>query len=62
MRLDHFLLSPNLSDRLVDGGVDRWARGQENASDHAPAVIEKLWEAWDSNHIPIPLPRSTDRS
>jgi hypothetical protein len=35
MRLDHFLLSPNLSVRLVDGGVDRWARGQENASDHA---------------------------
>jgi exodeoxyribonuclease-3 len=40
MRLDHFLLSPNLSDRLVDGGVDRWAHGQENASDHAPAWIE----------------------
>jgi exodeoxyribonuclease-3 len=39
MRLDHFLLSPNLSVRLVDGGVDRWARGQENASDHAPAWI-----------------------
>jgi len=39
MRLDHFLLSPNLSSRLVDGGVDRWARGQENASDHAPTWI-----------------------
>ena len=39
MRLDHFLLSPSLSDRLVDGGVDRWARGQENASDHAPTWI-----------------------
>jgi exodeoxyribonuclease-3 len=39
MRLDHFLLSPNLSDRLVDGGVDRWARGQEKASDHAPTWI-----------------------
>jgi exodeoxyribonuclease III len=39
MRLDHFLLSPNLSGRLVDGGVDRWARGQENASDHAPTWI-----------------------
>jgi exodeoxyribonuclease III len=38
-RLDHFLLSPNLSERLVDGGVDRWARGQENASDHAPTWI-----------------------
>jgi exodeoxyribonuclease-3 len=39
MRLDHFLLSPNLSVRLVDSGVDRWARGQENASDHAPTWI-----------------------
>ena len=39
MRLDHFLLSPNLLVRLVDGGVDRWARGQENASDHAPTWI-----------------------
>ncbi len=27
MRLDHFLLSPNLSVRLVDGGVDRWRVG-----------------------------------
>ena len=39
MRLDHFLLSPKLSKRLVDGGVDRWVRGQVNASDHAPAWI-----------------------
>jgi len=23
----------------VDGGIDRWARGQENASDHAPTWI-----------------------
>jgi exodeoxyribonuclease-3 len=39
MRLDHFLLSPKVSDRLVDGGVDRWVRGQANASDHAPTGI-----------------------
>ena len=39
MRLDHFLLSPAVRDRLVDGGVDRWVRGEENASDHAPAWI-----------------------
>jgi len=31
MRLDHFLLSPTVSNRLVDGGVDRWARRQVNA-------------------------------
>jgi exodeoxyribonuclease III len=23
----------------VHGGVDRWVRGEENASDHAPAWI-----------------------
>jgi exodeoxyribonuclease-3 len=40
MRLDHFLLSPILCDRLVRGGVDRWVRGEANASDHAPAWIE----------------------
>ena len=39
MRLDHFLLSPILCERLVDGGVDRWVRGEDNASDHAPAWI-----------------------
>jgi exodeoxyribonuclease III len=39
MRLDHFLLSPKLSERLVDGAVDRSVRGETNASDHAPAWI-----------------------
>jgi exonuclease III len=39
MRLDHFLLSPTVCERLVHGGVDRWVRGEENASDHAPSWI-----------------------
>jgi exodeoxyribonuclease-3 len=39
MRLDHVLLSPEISQRLVNGGVDRWVRGEENASDHAPAWV-----------------------
>lgn len=39
MRLDHFLLSPTMSERLVEGGVDRWVRGEANASDHAPVWI-----------------------
>ena len=30
---------PKLSDRFMDGGVDRWAGGQENASDHPPTCI-----------------------
>jgi exodeoxyribonuclease-3 len=40
MRLDHILLSPAISGRLIDGGVDRWVRGDENASDHAPAWVK----------------------
>jgi len=28
MRLDHLLLSPNLSERLVDGGIDRGVVGR----------------------------------
>jgi exodeoxyribonuclease-3 len=40
MRLDHILLSPEVSSRLVEGGVDRWTRGEENASDHAPAWVK----------------------
>lgn len=39
MRLDHFLLSPQIASTLIDGGVDRWVRGEDNASDHAPAWI-----------------------
>jgi exodeoxyribonuclease-3 len=39
MRLDHILLSPQISGQLVNGGVDRWMRGEENSSDHAPAWI-----------------------
>jgi exodeoxyribonuclease III len=39
MRLDHFLLSPALVKKLDDGGIDRWVRGEPNASDHAPAWI-----------------------
>jgi exodeoxyribonuclease-3 len=40
MRLDHVLLSPEMSGRLINGGVDRWVRGEENASDHAPAWVQ----------------------
>ncbi len=40
LRLDHILLSPSLVDRLCSAGVDRAARGKEDASDHAPVWIE----------------------
>lgn len=40
LRIDHFLLSPPLAKRLRAAGVDRERRGQEGASDHAPAWIK----------------------
>jgi exodeoxyribonuclease III len=39
LRLDHLLLSPVLAPRLTKAGVDRELRGEEGASDHAPAWI-----------------------
>jgi exodeoxyribonuclease III len=39
LRLDHLLLSPALAPRLLKAGVDRNLRGEEGASDHAPAWI-----------------------
>ena len=38
-RLDHLLCSPEAADRLRGAGVDKWARGEEKASDHAPTWI-----------------------
>ncbi|MDT0641820.1 exodeoxyribonuclease III [Zunongwangia sp. F363] len=40
LRIDHFLLSPNLKDNLLDAGVDREVRGWEKTSDHAPVWIQ----------------------
>ncbi|WP_220812368.1 exodeoxyribonuclease III [Pseudomonas paralcaligenes] len=39
LRIDHLLLSEALAPRLADAGVDRWVRGEERASDHAPAWV-----------------------
>ena len=40
LRIDHFLLSPSIANRLVDAQVDRQVRGWEKTSDHAPVWIE----------------------
>ncbi|WP_207425182.1 exodeoxyribonuclease III [Pedobacter sp. SYSU D00535] len=40
LRIDHFLLSPQLEDRLLAAGVDKEVRGWEKTSDHAPVWIE----------------------
>lgn len=39
LRIDHLLLNPAAAKRLKDGGVDKWVRGLEKASDHAPTWI-----------------------
>ena len=39
-RIDHLLCSPEAADRLAGANVDRWARGEEKASDHAPTWVE----------------------
>jgi len=39
LRIDHLLLSRSLAPRLLTAGVDKRVRGDENASDHAPAWI-----------------------
>lgn len=39
LRIDHLLLSPAPAPSLLDAGVDRAVRGEDNASDHAPAWI-----------------------
>jgi exodeoxyribonuclease III len=39
LRIDHLLLNDILAPRLKTAGVDSWVRGQEGASDHAPAWI-----------------------
>jgi len=40
LRIDHFLLSPQISKKLITGGVDSHVRGWEKTSDHAPVWIE----------------------
>jgi exodeoxyribonuclease III len=40
LRIDHFLLSPHVDKKLMSAGVDRYVRGWEKSSDHAPVWIE----------------------
>lgn len=40
LRIDHFLLSPTIKDKLSAAGVDKQVRGWEKSSDHAPVWIE----------------------
>ena len=40
LRIDHFLLNPQLEKRLTNAAVDRHVRGWEKTSDHCPVWIE----------------------
>ena len=40
LRIDHLLLNAQLKPALASVGVDAWVRGEEGASDHAPAWVE----------------------
>lgn len=40
LRIDHFLLSPQIEGRLKAAGVNREVRGWDKTSDHAPVWIE----------------------
>lgn len=40
IRIDHFLLSPQLAARLAACTIDRSPRSQEKPSDHTPIVVE----------------------
>jgi len=40
LRIDHLLLNAALAPCLVEAGVDRWVRGQDHPSDHAPAWVK----------------------
>lgn len=40
IRIDHLLLSPQATDRLISAGIDRDVRGGEKPSDHVPVWLE----------------------
>jgi endonuclease/exonuclease/phosphatase family metal-dependent hydrolase len=40
MRIDHLLLNARAALSLQSAGVDAWVRGEEKASDHAPAWVQ----------------------
>jgi exodeoxyribonuclease III len=58
LRLDHLLLSPTVAPTLKDAGVDRFVRGKEGASDHAPAWITLRMRKLKSYGVGLSVPRA----
>ena len=42
IRIDHFLLSPALTDRVQNCFIDTTPRGWERPSDHTPIILELI--------------------
>ena len=40
IRIDHFLLTPQCADLLLDAGIDKEVRGREKPSDHVPGWVD----------------------
>lgn len=40
IRIDHFLLSPPITNRLIGCTIDKTPRGWDKASDHTPVILE----------------------
>lgn len=40
IRIDHFLTSPPLTDRIQSCEIDKEPRGEDKASDHTPIILE----------------------
>lgn len=40
LRIDHLLLNKQCAAKLTAAGVDKWVRGEDGASDHAPVWIK----------------------
>jgi exodeoxyribonuclease-3 len=40
IRIDHFLTSPTITDRLISCTIDKTPRGWDTPSDHTPIVLE----------------------
>jgi exodeoxyribonuclease III len=40
IRIDHFLLSPSLAERLISCEIDRGPRAQIKPSDHTPVIVK----------------------
>ena len=60
LRIDHLLLNAELAPRLKAAGVDRWVRGLEGASDHAPTWVELAFDA--AGTAPAPRAKKTTKT